>query len=147
MLENSSSAYIKQAPSMLVLGACFIYEMLVVAAILFVSAFVFLWLFGDASHGLKRHLFQFYLWVTVGVYFIWCWNKKGQTLAMKTWRLKLLNEQAQLLTPQKAALRYLLATLSLLFFGLGFIWAVADKEHQYWHDRYMKNKLTTIKQS
>lgn len=147
MLEHSSSPHLKQAPSLLILGACFIYETLVVAAILFASAFVYLWLFGEATHGLKRYVFQFYLWSTVGVYFIWCWHKNGQTLAMKTWRLKLFNQHAQLLSFQLATLRYVLATVSLLFLGLGFIWAVLDKEHLYWHDRYLKNKLVSIKQS
>ncbi len=145
MHESSPKSFTKQAPSLLKLGACFVYDSLVVAAILFVSAFVFLWLFGEATHGLKRYLFQFYLWATVGVYFIWCWYKKGQTLAMKTWRLKLLNQHAQLLSPQLAALRYVLATLSLLFLGLGFLWAVMDNEHLYWHDRYLRNKLVSLK--
>lgn len=117
------------------------------AAILFASAFVFLWLLGEATHGLKRYFFQFYLWATLGVYFIWCWHKNGQTLAMKTWRLKLLNQHAQLLSLQMAAVRYVLATLSLIFFGFGFMWAVLDKDHLYWHDRYLKNKLVNTKPS
>lgn len=147
MLESSLNTRTTQAPSLLILGACFVYEALVVVAILFVSALAFLWIFGEDPQGVRRYLFQLYLWVTVGLYFVWCWHKKGQTLAMKTWRLKLFNQHAQLLSLQLATLRYVLATLSLLFFGLGFIWAVVDKGHLYWHDRFMKNKLVSIKQN
>ena len=73
--------YKRQAPSLIKLGACFIYEVLVVIAILFVCALVFLMFFGDASHGIKRVGLQLFLWLAVGVYFVWCWHKGGQTLA------------------------------------------------------------------
>jgi uncharacterized RDD family membrane protein YckC len=130
-----------QAPSLLKLGACFIYEVLVVLALAFACALFFLMVVGDATHGIKRLGLQLFLWVAAGGYFVWCWHKSGQTLAMQAWQLKVLNQHAELLSAKMAVLRYALATLSLLLFGLGFLWAIVDSKHLFLHDRLLKNKL------
>ena len=111
-------------------------------AILFVCALVFLMFFGDASHGIKRVGLQLFLWLAVGVYFVWCWHKGGQTLAMQTWRLKLLSQDGNLLSVPMAMARYGLATMSLMMMGFGFLWAIVDRDHLFLHDRLLKNKLT-----
>src|SRR4051812_18785413 len=111
------------APSLLKLGACFIYDALIVIALSFTFAGLFLFIAGDATHGLKRYLLQFALWFFIGIYFAWCWTKSGQTLAMKTWKLKLVDMDGSLLEPKMAALRYVAATFSLMLFGIGFLWA------------------------
>lgn len=130
-----------EAPSLFKLGACLIYDALVVIALCFVCALVFLWLVGDATHGIKRYLLQLFLWLSVGVYFVWCWLKSGQTLAMQTWQLKLVSQDGQLLSVRLAIARYVLACASLMFFGLGFLWAVVDRDRLFLHDRILKNKI------
>lgn len=130
-----------QAPSLLTLGACLVYEALVIIALSFACALSFVLIFGDATHGVKRIFLQLFLWIAVGMYFVWCWHKSGQTLAMQTWKLKLLNQDAQLLSVKMARLRYVLATASLLLLGLGFLWAIVDSEHLFLHDRLLRNKI------
>lgn len=129
------------APGLLKLGACLLYEALTVIALSFVFTGIFLWFAGDATHGARRVLMQFFLWLVLGAYFIWCWLRSGRTLAMQVWRLKLLDEENQLLTMKLAAARYLLATLSLALCGLGFLWAVIDRDHLFLHDRLLKCKV------
>jgi uncharacterized RDD family membrane protein YckC len=131
-----------QAPSLVKLGACFIYETLIVIAIAFVCTLPFLMLVGDATHGLRRYCLQLLLWVCIGSYFVWCWHRKGQTLAMQTWHLKVINQNSNLLTVKQAILRYALATLSLLFFGMGYLWVLVDKNRLTLHDRLLKNRIT-----
>jgi len=140
-MPTDNPLYTQQAPSLLKLGACLIYEGLVVIALSFACALVFIIVIGDASYGVKRVLLQLFLWVVIGVYFVWCWHKSGQTLAMQTWRLKVQNSNAQLLSVQWAMVRYVLATVSLLLFGLGFLWAMIDDDHLFLHDRLLKNKF------
>ncbi len=123
------------------LGASLMYEVLTLIAIVFVSASIFLWLFGDSSYGVKRFALQLFLWGVLAAYFIWCWIKSGQTLAMQAWKIKLVNQQNGLPDFKLAALRYLFATLSLALFGLGFLWAIFDKDHQFLHDRLLKTRL------
>ncbi|MCX7190689.1 MAG: RDD family protein [Methylotenera sp.] len=133
-----------QAPSLLKLGACFIYDALAVIALCFVCALVFIILIGDASHGLKRYMLQLFLWVAIGVYFVWCWKRSGQTLAMQTWQLKVVNEDYQLLTWNRAMTRYVLASVSLMLFGLGFLWAIVDRGHLFLHDRLLNTNIIYV---
>ena len=128
-------------PSLLKLGACLLYELLTIVALVFVSTGFFIIIAGDASHDIKRLLLQLFLWVVVGAYYIRCWIKTGQTLAMQAWKLRLVDEQSQLLAMQQAIARYLLATLSMAFFGAGFLWAIVDKNNQFLHDRLLKCKV------
>lgn len=131
------------APSLIKLGACLLYELLTVIAIVFVSAGLFLWIGGDATHGVKRLFLQIFLWLTVGAYFVWCWRKSGRTLAMQAWKLKLVADDNQLLGLKIAMLRYVLATLGMVLFGLGFLWAMIDSQHLFLHDRILKSRILT----
>lgn len=131
------------APSLIKLGACLLYELLTVIAIVFVSAGLFLWIVGDATHGAKRLLLQIFLWLIVGAYFIWCWRQSGRTLAMQAWKIKLIGDDSQLLSLNIAILRYILATLSVVLCGLGFLWAIIDRQHLFLHDRLLKTRIVT----
>lgn len=128
-------------PSLIKLGVCLLYELLTLIAIVFVSAGIFLWLFGDATHGPKRLLLQLFLWAVVGAYLVWCWLKSGQTLAMQAWKIKLLDRHNQLLSLKFAVLRYMLASLSLMLFGVGFLWVIVDKDRLFLHDRLLQCQL------
>ncbi|CAN1489968.1 COG1714 Predicted membrane protein/domain [Methylophilaceae bacterium] len=131
-------------PAWLRLAACMVYDGLVVLALSFALALGFILLFGDASHGLKRYALQLFLWLGVGLYFVWCWRKSGQTLAMQTWQLKLSDGQANLLNWPQALIRYALASLSLGAFGLGFVWAVFDHDGLFLHDRLLSSRITFV---
>lgn len=79
------------------------------------------------------------LWVHILVllmiYFVWCWLNGGQTLPMKTWKLRIINADSSPLRPMQAVLRYLIAWPSILLFGIGIFWAMFDKDQQFLHDR------------
>jgi uncharacterized RDD family membrane protein YckC len=129
--------------SLIKVGACLLYELLTVMAIIFVRAGLFLWVAGDATQGAKRLLLQIYLWLTVGAYFVWCWQKSGRTLAMQAWRFKLIGNDNQLLSLKLAMLRYVLATIGIIFCALGFLWALVDRQHLFLHDRLLKSRIIT----
>ena len=131
------------APSLIKLGACLLYELLTVIAIVFVSAGLFLFIAGDATHGVKRLLLQIFLWLIVGAYFVWCWLRSGRTLAMQAWKMKLIGHDSQLISLNIAILRYVLATLSMVLCGLGFLWAIVDRQHLFLHDRLLKSRIVT----
>lgn len=121
-----------------------LYDGLVVLALSFALALGFILLFGDASHGLKRYALQLFLWLGIGLYFVWCWRKSGQTLAMQTWQLKLSDGQTKLLNWPQALIRYALASLSLAAFGLGFVWALFDRDDLFLHDRLLNSRITFV---
>lgn len=130
-----------QAPSLIKLGACLIYEALVIVALCFICVLIFRLLAGDATQGIKRHLLQLLLWLSVGAYYVSCWTRSGQTLAMQTWRFKLVDQNGLLLSTKIAMLRYILATLS---FGIGFLWAIVDKERRFLHDRMLGSQIRRL---
>ncbi len=134
----------KSAPSLLKLGACFIYDALIVIALSFALAGLFVLVAGDATHGLKRYFLQFTLWLFIGIYFSWCWSRSGQTLAMKTWKLKVVDKAGNLLNFKAASLRYIAATISLIIVALGFLWAMVDRNGLYLHDRLLKNRIISV---
>lgn len=77
--------------------------------------------------------YVFYIYVIGFIYFGWFWTHGGQTLAMKTWKAKLVSSSGQI-TWRQALLRYLVALISWLCLGLGFIWSLFRKDNATWHD-------------
>lgn len=121
--------------------AVMVYELLLVTAVLFVAALPFLYLVGSAQTGWLRHVFQFYLVGVLFAYFSAFWLRSGQTLAMKTWRIRLVNPDGAPVTLKQAALRFVLALLGLLLAGAGFWWALFDRDRQFFHDRIVGTRL------
>lgn len=89
-----------------------------------------------SSPVLWGHLFALLL-----AYFLWFWTHGGQTLPMKTWRIRLISMDGTTIRPAQALLRYLLCWSSLLFLGLGILWAYLDRDGQFLHDRLAGTRL------
>lgn len=97
------------------------YESVLLFGLVFVVSLPLLALTGwtyPLSSG-QRWLLQSVLFVAVGVYFVHCWTRSGQTLAMKSWRQRVVDGDGRLLSAGRATLRYLLAW-SLFAPGLAF---------------------------
>lgn len=112
-----------------------LYELLILLALVFIATLPFSYLFGDATHGWKRHLLQAWVLVVAAAYFTWFWTRGGQTLPMKTWRLRLIAADGAPMDFPRALRRYVLAVLGFAAFGLGFLWALVDRDRQFLHDR------------
>ena len=52
-----------------------------------------------------------YLYIVLGVYFVWYWTKSGQTLAMQTWRVRMIGPGGYNLNRKQAILRYVYGSL------------------------------------
>jgi len=116
--------------------ACALYDLLISVALVIVATFPFVLVFGDSTQGWRRHLLQAWLVAVVGTYYVAFWTRSGQTLPMKTWRIAVVRagDGGPLLLFQ-AVHRFLLAVLSTLALGLGFLWALVDRDRQFLHDR------------
>jgi len=120
------------------------YDGLLLLALLFAAAFAFIALFGSAVEPPRRYAFQAYLLAVMAVYFTWFWTHGGQTLAMKTWRLRLVSASGRPVTVKQALQRFLLAFAGLAFFGAGWWWALFDREGCFLHDRIVGTRLVLI---
>lgn len=112
-----------------------LYDLLLLGALVLVATFPFLAAVGDATAGWRRHLLQLWVLAVAAAYFAWFWTHGGQTLPMKTWRLRLVRNDGAPVSAPRALHRYLLAVLGLLALGLGFLWALVDRDRQFLHDR------------
>ena len=123
--------------------ACAVYELLILSALVLVACFPFLALAGDATAGWRRHLMQAYVLLVVGTYLVGFWTHGGQTLAMKTWRIRLESAEGGAVTRPVAIRRYLFALVGLALAGVGFLWAFLDRDRQFLHDRLARTRLAT----
>lgn len=119
--------------------AC-LYELLILIAIAMLVTWLFIACFGAATQGGKRLVLQLLLWLSIGAYFVSCWVKSGQTLALQAWKLRIVNADNSPLTWQQACMRYLLASLLMGLFGMTLWWALLNKQRLFLHDKLVHTK-------
>lgn len=128
-------------PSLVRRLACLFYEFLILLALWLAAGFPFVGLTQALDPVWVRPLFQLYLLALAGGYFVWFWRHGGQTLPMKTWRIRLIGRDGAALGRGLAWSRYVLALAGGLLFGLGFFWALVDRDGQFLHDRLLGTRL------
>ena len=91
-----------------------VYESLLALAVLFLPFLIFELLVQGAHTPLTEHMRQCLAFLVMGAYFIHQWSREGQTLAMKTWRLKVVLPGHAHVPLRVAACRYILSWMWLL---------------------------------
>ncbi|RZJ19756.1 MAG: RDD family protein [Haliea sp.] len=145
--------------------ACWLYEGMLLFAVVFVAGWLFSTLgqMRDAMDA-RRHLLQGFLFVIFGIYFAWFWSR-GQTLAMKTWNIRVTDNSGRPLGQPRALLRYLCSWLwflpplaamapfrlsggesAVILLGWVAVWALLSRFHpqrQFWHDALAGTRLVS----
>ena len=168
MIPPAQSAPTAATPGLARRFASMLYE----AVLLFAVAFLGTWLFQFAAGstelaGWRRFALQGYLGALFAAYFLWCWLRGGQTLAMKAWRIRLVSASGGGIAPGRALLRFALALLTVGGFalavlaavregnallslaltglaGTGLAWALVDRDQQFLHDRLSGTRLVLV---
>lgn len=91
-----------------------------------------------------RWPFFAYCVAVVAAFHLWFWTHGGQTLGMRSWRIRIVREDGSALGLTDALRRWLAALLSWLPLGLGFLWSLVDREHRTWHDRISGSRLVLL---
>lgn len=130
-----------RAPGLARRAACAVYETLILAALVLIATFPYLAFAGDSTTGLRRHLLQAWVVFVVGAYLAGFWSHGGQTIAMKTWRIRVESSDGGPVPLGRAVRRYLLALLGAAALGIGFLWALVDRDGQFMHDRLAGTRL------
>lgn len=121
--------------------AIIIYDLLLLIALLFLATAVALPFNQGEAYSATQYLFPLYLLFVSFIFYGWFWTHGGQTLGMKTWKIKIQTFNQQPITWKHAFKRFLMALFSSVFFGLGFLWKLVDKHQYTWHDRFSKTSL------
>ncbi len=129
-------------PSILRRLASMFYEMLLLVGVLaFTLIFPHALIAALTHHVATPVVFQAHFFLTLLVYFLWFWSRGRQTLAMKTWRIRLVTRDDLALQPRQALFRFLLCWPSIVLGGLGILWALIDRDKQFLHDRLAGTRL------
>jgi len=121
------------------------YDSLLLLAVLFVATAILMpFTGGDAIHK-GNWLYLLYLIGCCCLYFTWQWTHGGQTLGMRAWNIRLVADNYGKVSLPVATRRFLLALVSWLAAGVGFIWALFDPEKLTFHDRYSKSRLVIVR--
>jgi uncharacterized RDD family membrane protein YckC len=118
-----------------------IYEALILAAVLLASALPIVMLTQGWEQSAVRAALQAWLVVVCGFFYVRQWSGTGQTLPMKTWRLRLVASDGARVGWQRALARYAAVLVSVATLGLGYAWALVDRDRQFLHDRLAGTRL------
>jgi uncharacterized RDD family membrane protein YckC len=94
--------------------ACLVYEGILLFGVVMIAGYLY------SSLTQQRHALigttglQAFLFVVLGIYFTWFWAQGRQTVAMKTWHLRLMTRDGQPLTQTRALARYVASWLWFL---------------------------------
>lgn len=144
-----------------------VYESFLLFAVEMLAVLVYILLTGNRQEPVFQYGLKLFLFLVTGAYFIWCWIDSGHTLAMKTWRMKVVKPGAARLPLSTAVVRYLAAwgwvapaLLVCAVFGLHaklevaiallvgiVLWALSaflDKDRQFLHDRLAGTRLVSM---
>lgn len=127
------------------------YDLFLLTAILFIATAIFNAILnqGEAldTENPYTTLLSFYLGTIIFLYFGWFWTHQGQTLGMKTWKIKLISNTTQNVNWQQVLIREATAIISWGMLGAGFIWSVFDRKKRCWHDISSNTTLVDLRQT
>lgn len=118
-----------------------LYDSLLLLALLFMVTIPFIALRGGEAVDPETVVYQLSLVAVAYLYFAGFWCRVGSTLGMRSWRLRVEAEGQRLPTVGEASIRFVVAMLSWLCLGLGFLWQLWDKDRLTWHDRASGTRL------
>jgi uncharacterized RDD family membrane protein YckC len=132
--ESPPASLIKQLAAM-------VYDSLLIFAVLFFATAIAL-LFNHGEAIQSNLWFKIYLWLILCTYYAWFWQKSGQTLGMRAWRIRLVSAAGANPSWAICYLRLLSALLSLLCLGLGYWWRLFKP--YTWHDRLSHTRIVNL---
>jgi uncharacterized RDD family membrane protein YckC len=161
-VEGTSLVVDLQAPPLARRMACWLYEGVLLFGVVFIAGYLFSSLSQTRNAMDNRHPLMAFLFVVLGIYFVWFWTR-GQTLAMKTWHIRLVDRDGRAASQPRALSRYLFAWLwflpplagtlvlsasgretAVLVVGWVIFWALASRLHpqkQFLHDALAGTRL------
>lgn len=86
-----------------------------------------------------------YLLVVSFLFFGWFWTHGGQTLGMRAWRLRVIDNHGGDLTWKLAWRRFFWSIISWASLGMGFFLSLFDTERRALHDRLSGTRLIYIR--
>ena len=133
-------------PGLLRRLAAIFYDSLLLLAVLFAVTAVVLPVTDGEAIAPGNPFYTAYLVLASYLYFAWCWTHGGQTLGMRTWRIRVQAARGGDPTWRQSAARFSAALISWAACGAGFLWIALDPESRSWHDRWSGTVVVEARQ-
>jgi uncharacterized RDD family membrane protein YckC len=156
------------APSLIRRMACWLYEGVVLFGVIMLPSLIFGVITNTRNALNHRHELQLLVFVLLAFYFIYFWCK-GQTVPMKTWRIRIVDSAGNAVAWPRATLRFLLGWLwflpplavlgpldlhpvpvTLIMLGWIALWALLSllrRDRQFLHDAWAGTRLVDATES
>lgn len=153
------------APTLIRRLAAFIYEGLILFAVLFAVSVIELLVTHLLKLSVGSNTMPAIDFPVLATYFIWFWTHGGQTLPMRAWQLRLVSSHGLPVTLKQALIRFLLSWMwflpptlmiwlagwqdspriygivTLLWLGVYALLAQLHPQKQFWHDEFSGTRL------
>jgi len=170
-MQDAAAGSSRPTPSLLRRMTCFVYEATLLFGLGLIPGLVGTLFVAPAGQGepwRSETALRVFALLFYGFYFVWFWSKRGQTLAMQTWHIRLVTAGGGPVSRWRALARYaaccafwfLPATLIAGLSGLppwpslgtaaaGIVvyalTALAEPDRQFWHDRLCGTRLVDVR--
>jgi len=124
------------------LGAMFYDSLLLLSVLMVGTALALLVTRGAMDY--HNPFFRGYLCGLSFLFYAWFWVRGGQTLGMRTWKLRVQRLDGGPITLWQAVLRFLCAIPAWALLGLGYLWLLVDKDRMAVHDRLSKTVIVRL---
>ncbi len=141
---NTKAQTLKKAPLYRQLFAMFYDSLLIISMLFIVTAILIAFHGGEAITTQDSPAFPVFLLMLIFIFYSWFWTKSGQTLGMKVWKIKVIQDNGYLLGWQHSFLRLFFALLSLTAFGLGYLWNIVFG--YTWHDKLSQTSVIDLRE-
>ncbi|MFL0804527.1 MAG: RDD family protein [Agarilytica sp.] len=128
----------------------FLYDLFILGALSMVysalATVIMVFVIGDQGTGdyqpMQQGLWFQSGWVITIVGFYWLfWRRAGQTVGMRAWHLKLVDQNGHPVSHTQILRRIISGPISLAVLGLGYWWCLFDQDQRAWHDIASSTKI------
>ena len=121
--------------------AAMLYDSLLIFAVLFFGTAIAM-IFNQGEAIESSPLFNLYLLFALFTFYAFFWNKSGQTLGMRVWKIRIVSKLGGNPGWGASYLRLVFALVSLLCFGLGYFWRLFKP--YTWHDKLSQTSIIDV---
>ena len=114
--------------------AAMFYDTLLLLAVLLVAIALALML-SQGAFTYHNPFFRTLIFLLCLFFYVWFWLHGGQTLGLRTWRMRVQGLHGEPVTLWRAVLRFMFAIPSLAVGGLGFFSMLVDPDRMTLYDR------------
>jgi uncharacterized RDD family membrane protein YckC len=132
--------------------AALVYDALLLAALLVIFTTALVMLFTRSAilaetAGPWVYLYRAALLAIIIGYYVLNWMRSGQTLGMRAWHLRAVDDGGRRIELRAALLRFFYGVLAWAPAALGVLWLYVDAQHLAIHDRWSRTRVIHLTRS